>query len=114
LDEDKPIEIYNAFIWAKHWWQRRCGVLYIDTPDYKADNILERYGVRIKYLNDYASPESYYIIVSAKIPENELEAFLSAMDDLQKLMLISGHLDYEKFCRKIRHWIEEDMSDDRQ
>lgn len=106
MDEEKEtIEIYNAMAWAKHWWQWWYTVTYVDTKGYKADYIFDRHGVKAKFLNDFAKPDCDYIIVTAKIPSRQ-------MDELQRLMLISGDLEYEAFCREVQRWFEEGLPND--
>lgn len=111
-EEKKSIEIYNAFALEKRWWQWWYTVVYIDTKDYKADNILERHGVRAKSINEFEKSECDYVIETAKIPAKQFVEFLISMDELQKLMIISGFLDYEEFCREVHNWFEEGIPDD--
>ena len=113
MDEEKEtIEIYNAFAWNKRWWQWWYTVTYVDSRDFKADNIFERHGVGAKFLADFEKPDCDYIIVTAKIPTKQFDEFLASMDELQKLMIISGDLDYEEFCRDFQRYVGEAMLDD--
>ena len=113
MDEEKEsIEIYNAMAWAKHWWQWWYTVTYVDTKGYKADYIFDRHGVKAKFLNDFAKPDCDYIIVTAKIPAKQIGEFLESMHELQRLMLISGNLEYEAFCREVQRWFEEGLPND--
>lgn len=106
ITDDEHIEIYNAVALAKRWWQRRWTFFYADTPDYKADNILERRGVNVKYGSEFRNDDEKYIIVTCKILPDEIDDFLEAMHTLQNLMIIAGYTDYEDFCRKMSDMLE--------
>lgn len=107
-DESEHIEITNAIALAKRWWQWRWTFYYADTFNYMADNLLERRGVHVKFLEEYQHPDESYVIVCCKVPNIHLEGFLAAMHDLHNLMLIGGHLDYDKFCKKMAQMLEGD------
>lgn len=109
MAEDEKILIYNAVGLNRRWWQKRWTFFFIDTPDYKGDDMIEKHGIRVKYIGDYDRKDSPYIIVSCKVRDQDIEEFLHAMHDLQRIMLISGHFDYEEFCRE---WVAKMEAED--
>lgn len=106
------IDIYNAFAWEPRWWNRKVTFVYVDTTDYKADNLIEKRGIRIKYLEDAKKDDMDYCICACRIPKKQIGDFLDAMYELQNLMLICGHLDYEEVCGEVRKMLMEDEDDD--
>ncbi len=97
MAEDEKILIYNAVALVPRWWRKRLTFFYVDTHDYKGDDMAEKHGVKVKYIGDYAKEDSPYIIVQCKVWNRDVDSFLQAMHDLQRIMLISGHFDYEEF-----------------
>jgi len=106
------IHIYNAFAVTPSRWSRRITFFYIDTPDHKADNLIEKRGIRVKYLHDEVRDGDPYYVCACRIPKKQLEDFLEAMYELQKLMLICGHNDYEEFCNEARNIFLEGEEDE--
>lgn len=114
MDEsnNEHIHIYNAFAVQPRWWSRKVLFYYVDTPDHKADNFIEKRGIRVKYLYDEKRDGDSYYICSCRIPKKQLEDFLAAMHELQNLMLICGHSDYEEFCNEVRNMFMEGEDDE--
>ena len=110
--ENAHINIFNAFAVLPHWWDRKITFYYVDTPDYKADNLIEKRGIRVKYLHDHRRDGDPFCICSCRIPKKQLEDFLAAMHELQNLMLICWYSDYEEFCNEVHNMFMEDEADD--
>lgn len=106
------IDIYNAFAMMPSRWSRKITFFYVDTPDHKADKLIEKRGIRVKYLDDTVKENDPYVICSCRIPKKQLEDFLAAMHELQNLMLICGHHDYEEYCGKVHKMFVEGEDDD--
>lgn len=106
------IEIYNAVALWPHWWNRKITFFYVDTPDYKADSLIEKRGIRVKYLHDHRRDNDSFCVCSCRIPKKQLEDFLDAMYELQNLMLICGYDDYEEYCDEVRDMLSEGEDDD--
>ena len=114
MDEsnNERIEIYNAFAFEPRWWSRKITFVYVDTPDYKANSLIEKRGIRVKHLEDAQHEDIPYYICACRIPKKQTGDFLDAMYELQNLMLICGHLDYEEVCGEVRKMLMEDEDDD--
>ena len=109
MAEDEKILIYNAVGLNRRWWQKRWTFFYVDTPDYKADGLFEKHGVPAKIVVDYVKEGSPFVFVEFRVKYKDVEDFLDVMYELQKLMLICGHRDYEEFCRE---WIAKMEAED--
>ena len=110
--ENTHINIFNAVAVLPHWWNRKIKFYYVDTPDYKADNLIEKRGIRVKYLHDHRRDGDSFRVCSCRIPKKQLEDFLEAMYELQNLMLICGYDDYEEYCNEVRDMLSEGKADD--
>ena len=101
VEDEEKVYIFNAVCMEPKWWQRkRLTFFYVDTPDYKADGLFEKYGVKVKFIGDYAKEANNYVIVECRVKVEDGKDFLNIMHELQRLMLICGHRDYEEFCRE--------------
>lgn len=112
-EDEEKILIFNAAGVKPPWWRRkRITFFYVDTPDYKADDLLEKYGVPVKYIGDRVKEDDGYIIVECRVKYEDVEDFLNVMHELQRLMLICGYRDYEEICREWVARMKEEYADE--
>lgn len=100
-DTEEKVVIWNVVHLERKWFSFTYTFVYVDTRHYLADNILEKYQVRGRWLSEFSKPDDEYIVIGIKVFKPDLEKFLSAMEELQDKMLICGHLDYKDACKKI-------------
>lgn len=75
------------------------GFSYIDTKDGLADLLFDRLKVDVIPDRVFSFDNDPYRIIMCKIPRNQREAFLHAMELLPSLMAYAGNDDYEEYCR---------------
>ena len=67
---------------------------YLDVPENLSFDVLERNGVRAKFVRALTRPDEEYVLVEVKVRKADREKFLDAMEDLKTKMLLCGHPDY--------------------
>ena len=107
-----PIEIYNAVCVNDYKLKPWRTFIYIDGPEYLADKLFEKNGIRPYLVRELSGDETAYIAISCIIRKSKTGEFLSAMHELQKNMVICGYNDYEEFCRDLFSTLTEDGDDD--
>lgn len=107
------IEIFNAVCVNPSRWKPWHTFIYIDSVQYLADNIFEKYGIHPRGWREMPAIDSAYSAIRCRIRKRSLSDFLMAMEELQRKMIICGYSDYEAFCRKIIDALgQEDDTDD--
>ena len=77
--------------------------IYVDTKDYLADLLLAKRNVRVRFeKREYGMLGSPYILVTCHVKKKDEEEFLKAMEELKNRMLLTGHKDYEEFCKDLQ------------
>ena len=109
---NENIDIYNAWAVGVAWWRRKVTFVYIDTPDHKADNLIDKRGIRVRYLDDAFKDGEPYYVCACRVPKKRLVDFLDAMYELQNVMLICGYHDYEEYCNTVREMMFERLTED--
>ncbi|MBQ6359580.1 MAG: hypothetical protein IJJ25_00320 [Lachnospiraceae bacterium] len=90
------------------WWPFTCEYAYFDIDSYEADDIFERYGVRVRYKKEVAFEGNDYCCIMVKFNKRYEHDFIKAMNDLRrKILFIPGHGDYLDFIDNILTQIEE-------
>ena len=64
---------------------------YVDTRDYKADNIFYNKNLKVKFLKDFIRNDDNYIIVYISIWNKDIPLFMECMKDLERLMILTGY-----------------------
>lgn len=71
--------------------------LYADSLDRKSLRLIERKGIR-----GFRARTAYlfgkYCLICCELNKGEEQAFLEALDELHRNLLIMGYRDYEAFC----------------
>lgn len=114
VSEPKQVEVWNAMmVGPVRWWKPWYKFCVVDCPQYLVENALEKYDIRPVVIQELSSEEFVpYVLLSIRIKKKHLSAFLEAMVELQKTMLICGYKDYEEFCRNLVKAIRGDEEDD--
>lgn len=68
--------------------------VYVDSDDYKADNIMINNNVHGKILGEWSHPQEKYRLIQMKVKKSSIEAFEDSMEQLAKKQLIAGNDDY--------------------
>lgn len=108
MEEQKSIEIYNAFCVAPSKLKPWHTFFYVDCPQYLADKLFDEHGLRPLFFKERWTADGKYIGVTCFIRKKRIDDFLLCMYQLQKNMLICGYTDYEEFCRSITEELEDD------
>lgn len=83
--------------------------MYIDYPDYIADEIFRTNGIHVKFGKEYYKEGNKYGFIFCKIKQRDKDKFVKCMDELMNKMLLLGFRDYEFECnRMLKIFNEED------
>ena len=86
-----------GFIALNDWIPFRKLYAYMDTADiYRADELLRKYRVKVRFKREWQSPEGRYRMIFCSIPKRQASLFEEAMEELPKRMMILGYDDYEE------------------
>lgn len=78
----------------------RLKYMYIDLPEYLADEIFVKDKLPVKYGNEYENKNEKYNFIFCTIWKKDREKFETCMKQLVNKMLILRHTDYIEFCNK--------------
>ena len=81
--------------------------MFFDVESYLADQLFIKHKVRVWFGEEYRREGSPYIAIFCKVRKKDVPAFLDALEDLKKSMLICGYLDYEQSIDEFMTRIEE-------
>lgn len=79
--------------------------MYADTADHLAEQVFIQRKLRIRFKGDYQKEGEKYRLVLCKAPKKRHDDFLACMKDLNRKMLLLGHVDYDDFCEQIQNMI---------
>lgn len=69
--------------------------LFFDVERYLADQLFVKRKVRVWFGPEYKREDSPYIAISCHVKKKDVPAFLEALEELKKSMIICGYADYE-------------------
>lgn len=69
--------------------------LYFDVKSYLADHLFIQHKVQVWYRSEFACEDSPYTAIFCREKKRDVPAFLAALDELKRNMLICGYTDYE-------------------
>lgn len=72
--------------------------VYIDTKDYKADNIIVNDKIKMKIIKEFHKEGERYCLIYCKVRKDDAIRFELAMEKLKSKMLVCGYNDYERYC----------------
>ena len=73
--------------------------VYVDTKDYKADNIIIEGNIRMKIIKEFHKEGERYCLIYCKVRKDDAIRFELAMEKLKSKMLVCGYSDYEEWCK---------------
>ena len=73
--------------------------MYFDKEPYLADQLFIKREIRVWYDEEYKRSDSPYNAIMCHVKKKDVPAFLDALEELKKSMLICGQVDYEKDVR---------------
>ena len=80
---------------------------FFDVREYLADRLFIQHKVRVWFDGEYEKEGSKYIAVLCHVRKKDTNEFLSALDNLNRTMLICGYTDYEREVESFMKKIEE-------
>lgn len=101
MEDKEAIEIYNAYCVNPKRWKPWYTFFYVDCPQYLADNIFQKHGIKPIILKERWTEDGKYVAIFVIIKKRHMDEFLQSMYELQRNMIICGYSDYEKFCRSL-------------
>lgn len=78
-----------------------CNYMYFDTENYLADSVFVKNGVHVFFGKEYKHPDREYIAIFCRCFKKDEGKLIESLRELQKKMLICGHSDYLKECKKV-------------
>ena len=82
------------------WVPGRCEYAFADAPSHRADALLIRSEVPVRFRRrEMAKEGAGYVIVFCRFKSRYEKRFLECMADLERAMIMEGHADYCEFCR---------------
>ena len=79
---------------------------FFDVREYLADRLFIQHKVRVWFDGEYEKEGSKYIAVLCHVRKKDTNEFLSALENLNRTMLICGYTDYESEAESIMAQIE--------
>lgn len=77
----------------------RCVYLFADVPGYRADSLLIRAKVPVRFAHrELRRDGSPYVLVFCRFKKRYEERFLACMADLERALIMEGYADYGEFC----------------
>lgn len=89
------------YISIKSYSPFRREYIYVDVPEYYADQLLIEHRVHIRFGDEFAHPEFGYRLITCFVRRWERKAFETAMNELIDKMTENGKSDYLNFCDKL-------------
>ena len=91
----------TGYIVLDDWRPFRKLYAYMDAADsYRAPALFQKYGLRVRFRQEWHSPEGRYRIVFCSVPKKQTATFAQAMTELPRRMLLLGYEDYEEVWQK--------------
>ena len=111
-------EMRNYVAYGKTFFGMWLCYAYLDVPENLSFDVLERHGVRAKFVRALTRPDEEYVLVEVKVRKADRQKFLDAMEDLKTKMLLCGHPDYlshgGELIRELEdNFIEESLQDEK-
>ena len=84
------------------WLPFRKMFAYMDASDqYRADELLRKYHLKVKFKNEWATPENRYRIIFCSVPKKQAQQFKDAMEEMPGRMLLLGYEDYSEYWTEL-------------
>lgn len=87
-----------GYIELSGWQPFRKMFAYMDAANsYRADELLRKYKLKVKFKNEWTSPEGRYRMIFCAVPKKQAEQFKEAMEQMPDRMLLLGYDDYSEY-----------------
>ena len=87
-----------GYIELDDWIPFRKMFAYMDASDhYRADELLRKYKLKVKFKNEWCSPNNRYRMIFCTVPKKQAELFKEAMAEMPGRMLLLGYEDYSEY-----------------
>jgi len=74
---------------------------FVDVPQYYADQLFIKHEVTVRFGREYSHPEHPFIVIFCKVSKRDKERFLSALEELERKMILCGYPQYNQFCQGV-------------
>ena len=78
-----------------------CRFAYYDTDKYLADFLFARENVAVEVEGEFTNGQDPYRIIRCRVPREQREAFLRAVDRLPDWLAYVGRKDYDAYCLSV-------------
>ena len=85
----------NLYLPLKKFSLRYAYFMFFDVKPYFADQLFIRRKVRVWFDGEYVKADYPYTMVLCHVRKKDVPAFLEALEDLKRSMIICGYNDYE-------------------
>lgn len=72
--------------------------VFVDVPEYYADQLFIRRGVRVRFGLEFKHPDQPYVVIFCKVRKRDRNEFLAALSELDSKMILCGYTGYSEFC----------------
>ena len=91
-----------GYIELDGWRPFRKMFAYMDAADrYRADELLRKYKLQVKFKNEWTSPEGRYRMIFCSVPKKQAAKFKEAMAQMPDRMLLLGYDDYAEYWKEM-------------
>ena len=91
-----------GYIELDDWIPFRKMFAYMDAADhYRADEILYKHKLKVKFKNEWCAPNSRYRIIFCSVPKKQAQLFKEAMAEMPGRMALLGYEDYSDYWTEI-------------
>ena len=87
--------------------------MYLDVKPYLADQLFARHKVRVWFDEEYVKDGFPYTMILCHVRKKDMPAFLEALEDLKRSMIICGYNDYEAEASAFQDNLERLKEEDR-
>ncbi|MCD8189197.1 MAG: hypothetical protein LUD78_03085 [Clostridiales bacterium] len=75
---------------------------FIDTGEYLADQLFIKHEVKVNFGKEFCKEGANYRVIFCRVKKQDENEFLAALAELNRKMLLLGHIDYPAFCANIK------------
>ena len=87
-----------GYIELDDWIPFRKMFAYMDASDhYRADELLRKYKLRVKFKNEWYAPNNRYRMIFCTVSKKQAQLFKEAMAEMPGRMILLGYEDYSEY-----------------
>lgn len=83
--------------------------VYLDVPEYKADQIFLEHGVVPRFYEEWRKDSIPYVCIRCRVSRKDRHKFIAAMAELTKKMLLTGFENYDEVATVFFDQITEEL-----